>query len=92
MTEQAPRDSQVVARILQRAGELERTAARPHDRVSPIAEASMLAAAEEVGLSADETAAALSMTAGAVRVAQHRALAKLRTMLQSDTGLWEQVI
>ena len=45
-----------------------------------------------VGLSADETASALGMTAGAVRVAQHRALAKLRTVLQSDAGLWEQVI
>jgi RNA polymerase sigma-70 factor (ECF subfamily) len=45
-----------------------------------------------VGLSADETAAALGMTAGAVRVAQHRALAKLRTTLQGDAGLWEQVI
>lgn len=45
-----------------------------------------------VGLSADETAAALGMTAGAVRVAQHRALAKLRTALQGDVDLWEQVI
>ncbi|WP_460466156.1 RNA polymerase sigma factor ShbA [Calidifontibacter terrae] len=33
-----------------------------------------------VGLSADETAAALGMKAGAVRVAQHRALAKLRAL------------
>lgn len=31
-----------------------------------------------VGMSADETAAAVGSTAGAVRVAQHRALAKLR--------------
>jgi RNA polymerase sigma-70 factor (ECF subfamily) len=31
-----------------------------------------------VGLSAEETGRALNMTAGAVRVAQHRALAKLR--------------
>jgi len=45
-----------------------------------------------VGLSADETAEALGMTAGAVRVAQHRALAKLRTVLQGDADLWEQVI
>jgi RNA polymerase sigma-70 factor, ECF subfamily len=36
------------------------------------------------GLSADETAAALGMTAGAVRVAQHRALAKLRTMVADE--------
>jgi RNA polymerase sigma-70 factor (ECF subfamily) len=45
-----------------------------------------------VGLSAEDTAAALGMTAGAVRVAQHRALAKLRGILQTDSGLWEQVI
>ncbi len=32
------------------------------------------------GLSAEETGAVLGMTAGAVRVAQHRALAKLRTL------------
>ncbi len=45
-----------------------------------------------VGLSAEDTAAALGMTAGAVRVAQHRALAKLRGLLETDTGLHEQVI
>lgn len=33
-----------------------------------------------VGLSAEETAQSLGMTAGAVRVAQHRALARLRTL------------
>ena len=33
-----------------------------------------------VGLSAEETARSLGMTAGAVRVAQHRALAKLRKL------------
>jgi RNA polymerase sigma-70 factor (ECF subfamily) len=32
------------------------------------------------GLSAEETGAALGMTAGAVRVAQHRALARLREL------------
>jgi len=37
------------------------------------------------GLSAEETADALGMTAGAVRVAQHRALAKLRQRLTADT-------
>lgn len=45
-----------------------------------------------VGLSAEDTAAALGMTAGAVRVAQHRALSKLRGILEADSGLWEQVI
>ena len=34
-----------------------------------------------VGLSTDETAAALGMSPGAIRVAQHRALNKLRAML-----------
>ncbi|PXW26822.1 UNVERIFIED_CONTAM: RNA polymerase sigma factor (sigma-70 family) [Williamsia faeni] len=34
-----------------------------------------------VGLSAEETAAAIGSTAGAVRVAQHRALAKLKKEL-----------
>lgn len=34
-----------------------------------------------VGLSAQETADALGMTAGAVRVAQHRALSKLRSLM-----------
>lgn len=35
-----------------------------------------------VGLSAEETAQTLGMTAGAVRVAQHRALARLRALYQ----------
>ena len=40
-----------------------------------------------VGMSTDETAAALGMSAGAVRVAQHRALTKLRAMVaQSEAG------
>lgn len=45
-----------------------------------------------VGFSADETAAALGMTAGAVRVAQHRGLTKLRSLLIRDTGLTEQLM
>lgn len=36
------------------------------------------------GLSSEETAAVLGMTPGAVRVAQHRALAKLRAMVNSE--------
>jgi RNA polymerase sigma-70 factor (ECF subfamily) len=44
-----------------------------------------------VGLTAEETAAALAMTAGAVRVAQHRALAKLRHLLANDAVLSEQL-
>ncbi|RIJ77406.1 sigma-70 family RNA polymerase sigma factor [Nakamurella silvestris] len=44
------------------------------------------------GLSAEETAQALGMSPGAVRVAQHRGLAKLRRILEGDTGLAEQLI
>ena len=44
------------------------------------------------GLSADETAQALGMTAGAVRVAQHRGLAKLRHLLAADAALSEQLV
>jgi len=45
-----------------------------------------------VGLSAEETADALGMTAGAVRVAQHRALAKLRQILAADHSLLELLL
>jgi RNA polymerase sigma-70 factor (ECF subfamily) len=44
------------------------------------------------GLSADQTAQALGMSAGAVRVAQHRALSKLRTVLQNDDTWPEQLL
>jgi RNA polymerase sigma-70 factor (ECF subfamily) len=37
-----------------------------------------------VGMSTDETAAALGMSTGAVRVAQHRALTKLRAMIADN--------
>jgi RNA polymerase sigma-70 factor (ECF subfamily) len=37
-----------------------------------------------VGLSAEETGRALDMSPGAVRVAQHRALARLRTLLATE--------
>jgi RNA polymerase sigma-70 factor (ECF subfamily) len=43
-----------------------------------------------VGLSADETGRALGMSAGAVRVAQHRALARLRTAA-AEQPAWRQV-
>lgn len=45
-----------------------------------------------VGLSAEATAEALGMTAGAVRVAQHRALTKLRLLLSNDSVLSEQLV
>ena len=39
-----------------------------------------------VGLSAEETGAVLGMTAGAVRVAQHRALARLRVLAVTEVA------
>jgi RNA polymerase sigma-70 factor (ECF subfamily) len=39
-----------------------------------------------VGLSADETGRALGMTSGAVRVAQHRAMQRLRAMAEQPVG------
>jgi RNA polymerase sigma-70 factor (ECF subfamily) len=40
-----------------------------------------------VGMSTEETAAALGMSSGAVRVAQHRALTKLRELLAQAAGV-----
>lgn len=51
-----------------------------------------------VGLSAEQTASALSMSTGAVRVAQHRALGRLRSLLTAagespvDEGGWAEVV
>ena len=45
-----------------------------------------------VGLSAEETAEALGMSAGSVRVSQHRALGKLRQLLAKDALLSEQLV
>lgn len=52
MTDPAPLDAQVVARILRRAGDLERSRDAEHE-AGTIAEASLIAAAEEVGLSVE---------------------------------------
>jgi hypothetical protein len=52
MTDQAPIDAKVVARILRRAGDLERDG-DVGDEQGTIAQASLIAAAEEVGLSVD---------------------------------------
>ena len=52
----------------------------------PAAHRELLLLRVVAGLSAEETGAALGMTAGAVRVAQHRALARLRT-LAARTGV-----
>lgn len=47
----------------------------------PVQQREILTLRVAVGMSTDETAAALGMTAGAIRVAQHRALNKLRALL-----------
>jgi hypothetical protein len=52
MTDQAPIDANVVSRILRRAGDLERDG-DTQDGAATIAEASLIAAAEEVGLSVE---------------------------------------
>jgi RNA polymerase sigma-70 factor (ECF subfamily) len=46
----------------------------------PVRQREILVLRVAVGLSAEETAAAVGSTAGAVRVAQHRALARMREM------------
>ena len=48
----------------------------------PPAQRELLVLRVAVGLSAEETGAVLDMTAGAVRVAQHRALARLRVLAE----------
>jgi RNA polymerase sigma-70 factor, ECF subfamily len=50
----------------------------------PKAQRDVLTLRIAVGLSADETGAILGMSAGAVRVAQHRALNRLRSLVASE--------
>jgi RNA polymerase sigma-70 factor (ECF subfamily) len=53
----------------------------------PEAQREILTLRVAAGLSTEETASALGMSAGAVRVAQHRALGRLRTMMaQIEAG------
>jgi RNA polymerase sigma-70 factor (ECF subfamily) len=52
----------------------------------PDSHAEILRLRVAAGLSADETAAVLGMTAGAVRVAQHRALGRLRALAAGSTA------
>ena len=52
----------------------------------PEAQRELLLLRVVAGLSAEDTGAALGMSAGAVRVAQHRALAKLRTLASEVTA------
>ena len=49
----------------------------------PIKQREILVLRVVVGLSAEETAAAVGSTPGAVRVAQHRALARLKTEIMA---------
>ncbi|MBB5804347.1 RNA polymerase sigma-70 factor (ECF subfamily) [Saccharothrix ecbatanensis] len=52
----------------------------------PVRQREILVLRIAVGLSAEETAAAVGSTAGAVRVAQHRALARMREMFAAVNG------
>lgn len=52
----------------------------------PAAQREILLLRVAMGLGTEETAAALEMTPGAVRVAQHRALASLRALMTKDGG------
>jgi RNA polymerase sigma-70 factor (ECF subfamily) len=64
-------------------GELSRQMKRLLD-VLPAKQREIVVLRVVVGLSAEETADAVGSTAGAVRVAQHRALARLRKALPAD--------
>ena len=55
--------------------------------VLPTQQQEILTLRVAVGMSTEETAAALGMTAGAIRVAQHRALTRLREMLADSEGV-----
>lgn len=65
------------------AGERAATARALLDRLPP-AHRDLLLLRVVVGKSAEETGAALGMSAGAVRVAQHRALARLRVLAAAE--------
>ena len=67
-----------------RASDAERARALLDLLPEPLRELMLLRVA--VGLSADETGRALGMTAGAVRVAQHRALLRLRAAAGQPAG------
>jgi RNA polymerase sigma-70 factor (ECF subfamily) len=56
-------------------------------RTLPTQQQEILTLRVAVGMSTEETAAALGMTAGAIRVAQHRALTRLREMLADSDGV-----
>jgi RNA polymerase sigma-70 factor (ECF subfamily) len=64
---------------------LEAERARALLRLLPAPQRELLALRLLGGLTAQETGAALGMSAGAVRVAQHRALARLRTLARAES-------
>jgi RNA polymerase sigma-70 factor, ECF subfamily len=55
----------------------------------PVNQRELLVLRVLTGLSAEETGHALGMSAGAVRVAQHRALARLRAIAMAEAGMAE---
>ena len=55
----------------------------------PVNQRELLVLRVLTGLSAEETGHALGMSAGAVRVAQHRALARLRAIATAEAGMAE---
>lgn len=57
----------------------------------PVHQRELIAMRVLSGLSAEETGHALGMTAGAVRVAQHRALARLRALAREESVAAESV-
>ena len=69
-------------------------AARMHELLKelPANQREILIMRVGAGMSAEETAQALGTSPGAVRVAQHRALTKLRQLVASTTGLAEQLL
>ena len=73
-----PEDAAVAAAEAQRARAL-------LDQL-PAAQRELLLLRVVAGLSAEETGAALDMTPGAVRVAQHRALARLRALAAEEVA------
>jgi RNA polymerase sigma-70 factor, ECF subfamily len=52
----------------------------------PSAQREILVLRVAVGMSAEETGRALGMTPGAVRVAQHRALTRLRNLVEDEVS------
>jgi RNA polymerase sigma-70 factor (ECF subfamily) len=76
VTTAGPEQWAMQAELSKRMGELM--------RVLPMKQREILVMRVVVGMSAEETAEAVGSTPGAVRVAQHRALARLRKMMAEE--------